>query len=63
MIALWTPEHLARLQEVFPDRCPDPGTDHRVMDRLTGNAEVVRFVQRELEHQQQQAHDMTGGIR
>lgn len=63
MIALWTQEHLDRLREVFPDRCPDPGTDHRVMDRLTGNIEVVRFVQRELEHQQKAADDLTGGIR
>jgi len=63
VIALWTQEHLDRLREVFPDRCPDPGTDLRVMDRLTGNIEVIRFVQRELEGQQQAAESLTGGIR
>jgi hypothetical protein len=58
--AIWTAEHVARLEEVFPDRCPDPGTDHRKQDRLAGNVEVVRFIRSELEHQQ--THNMEGGL-
>lgn len=60
---IWTPEHVAWLEARFPDRCPDPGTDPRVMDRLTGNVEVVRCVRAEVEIYQSQAHDLTGGIR
>jgi hypothetical protein len=63
VIALWTQAHIDRLRSVFPDRCPDPGTDHRVVDRLTGNIEVVRWIESEFRQQQEITHDMTGGIR
>ena len=63
MIALWTQAHIDRLRSVFPDRCPDPGTYHRVVDRLTGNIEVVRWIESEFRQQQEITHDMTGGIR
>ena len=48
MFPIWTEEHLRWLQARFPDRCPDPGTDPRVMDRITGNVEVVRLVEAEI---------------
>lgn len=48
VLPLWTDDHLRWLEARFPDRCPDPGTDHRVMDRLTGNVEVVRLVRAEI---------------
>jgi hypothetical protein len=48
VLPLWTEEHLRWLEARFPDRCPDPGTDPRVMDRLTGNVEVVRLVEAEI---------------
>jgi hypothetical protein len=48
VLPLWTEEHLQWLEARFPDRCPDVGTVHRVMDRLTGNVEVVRLVRAEI---------------
>jgi hypothetical protein len=48
VLPIWTEEHLAWLRARFPDRCPDPGTDHRTMDRITGNVEVVRLVEAEI---------------
>lgn len=61
VLPIWTPEHVAWLEERFPDRCPDPGIDHRMQDRLAGNVEVVRLVRAEVERTQ--IPSLTGGIR
>lgn len=42
---------IARLEEIFPNRLPPPGTDIREIDRRIGQNDVVAYLKAELESQ------------
>lgn len=42
---------VSKLEELFPERCPDPSWDDRRIWREVGKVEIVRFLRAELEQQ------------
>jgi hypothetical protein len=42
---------VSKLEELFPDRCPDPAASERAIWMHVGNVEVIRLLRHELDNQ------------